>query len=183
MGEIKKILPEKLVIGFIYKNEEIVEKVKDALINEFGKIDFESAALNFIHTDYYNKEIGENLLKKFISFEKLVNPDKLFDIKIFTNSIEQKFLYNGTNNRMINIDPGLLSLSKLVLATTKNYDHRIYIGKGIFAEVTLRWTQKNFKEFEWTYPDFRTEEYKRILGKIREIYKEQIKLQNFDSDF
>ncbi len=176
MGEIKEVKKEKLVIGFIYKENDIYLKAKEKLIEKFGRVDFESEDIPFIHTDYYNKEMGENLLKKFISFEKLLLPDDLPDIKLFTNDIEKQFLYEGTNKRKINIDPGLLSLSKFVLATTKNYDHRIYTGKGIYAEVTLRYTQKDFKEFEWTYPDFRAEEYKKILRQIREIYKKQINL-------
>ncbi len=174
MGEIKEVKEEKLVMGFIYKEDDIYLKAKEKLIEKFGNIDFESNKISFIHTDYYNKEIGENLLKKFISFEKFVLPDILADIKLFTNDVEKQFLYEGTNKRKINIDPGLLSLSKFILATTKNYDHRIYIGKGIYAEVTLKYTQKDFKEFEWTYPDFRTDEYKNILKIIREIYKKQI---------
>lgn len=174
MGEIKAVKKEKLVIGFIYKELNIYLKAKENLYKKFGKIDFESRELPFIHTDYYNEEMGEGLLKKFISFEKLIYPGDLASIKIFTNKIEKKFLYPGSDKRMINIDPGLLSLSKFILATTKNYDHRIYIGKGIYAEVTLRFTQKEFREFEWTYPDFKTPEYKEILKQIREIYKKQI---------
>ncbi len=174
MGEVKKVQKEKLVIGFIYKENEIFLKAKEELVKKFGAIDFESMELSFIHTDYYNEEMGKGLFKKFISFSELVEPDFLADIKIFTNTIEKFLLYEGTQKRKINIDPGLLSLSKFVLATTKNYDHRIYIGKGIYAEVTLKFTHKDFKEFEWTYPDFKTNEYKEILKKIREIYKKQL---------
>ena len=175
MGEIRKPLPEKLVVAFIYKEKEIYGKVREILIEKFGNIDFESEELQFNYTDYYNNEIGDNLKRRFISFEKLTQPNNLSQIKVITNEIEQQFLYENTKNRSINIDPGILSLSKFILATTKNYSHRIYIGNGIFAEVTLKYEIKKFVPFEWTYPDYATEEYRKILEKIREIYKEQIK--------
>lgn len=175
MGEIKKPLPEKLVIAFIYKENEIYNKVRKILTEKFDNIDFESEELEFNYTDYYNNEIGNNLKRRFASFEKLIQPDNLSKIKIMTNEIEQQFLYENTKNRKINIDPGILSLSKFILATTKNYSHRIYIGDGIFAEVTLKYEDKKFVAFEWTYPDYATETYRKILEKIREIYKEQIK--------
>lgn len=176
MGEIKRILPEKLVIAFIYKEEEIYDKTKKILMNKFGDIDFESKEIKFTYTDYYNEEIGNALIRRFISFEKLTDPGDLSLIKVRTNSIEKQFLYKDTNKRRVNIDPGILSLGKFILATTKNYSHRIYIGNGIFAEVTLKYENKGFVAFNWTYPDYNTQEYKKILENIRDIYKEQIKI-------
>lgn len=175
MGEIKKPLPEKLITALIYKEENIYIGAKEILQDRFGNIDFESPKINFIYTDYYNNETGTGLIRRFISFEKLVDPGKLSSIKVLTNEIEQQFLYENTNKRRINIDPGLLSMSKFILATTKNYSHRIYIGQGIFAEVTLKYENKDFTGFDWTYPDYKTDEYRKILGEVREIYKEQIK--------
>ncbi len=175
MGEIKKPLPEKLIIAFIYKEEEIYNKVKEILLNRFGSIDYESGEINFTWTDYYNEEMGTDLKRRFISFEKLIDPGELSYIKITTNKVEQQFLYENTNKRRINIDPGILSQGKFVLATTKNYSHRIYIGQGIFAEVTLKYEKKGFVAFDWTYPDYATQEYREILEKIREIYKKQVK--------
>jgi len=173
LGEIKTPPPEKLIIAFIYKEEETYDKAKDVLCNKFGKVDFESGKIRFDYTDYYNKEIGQDLFRRFISFEKLIDPGELSLIKVTTNEIEKQFLYENSNRRMINIDPGILSLSKFVLATTKNYSHRIYIGNGIFAEITLKYENKRFVPFEWTYPDYATLEYMEIIGKIREIYKKQ----------
>jgi hypothetical protein len=175
LGEIKKPLPEKLVIAYIYKEEGVYVKAKEILQNKFGTIDFESERIKFNYTDYYNNEIGSDLIRRFISFEKLIKPEDLSLIKVLTNNIEQQFLYENTKKRRINIDPGILSLSKFILATTKNYSHRIYIGNGIFAEVTLKYENKCFTAFDWTYPDYKTQEYREILEKIREIYKNQIK--------
>ena len=173
MGKIKKPRPEKLICGFIYKEEEVLKESKNILIKECGPIDYESPVIPFRHTDYYNAETGEGLCRAFISFEKLVCPSKLADVKIFTNETEEKFYYPGTEKRKINIDPGIMSLPKLVLASTKNFYHRIYIGKGIYAEATLKYRGKKFEPFEWTFPDYASDEYEEILLKIRGIYASQ----------
>ncbi len=121
---------------------------------KFGRIDFESEALNFIHTDYYEKEFGKDLTRVFVSFKKLIPADRLPAIKIITNNFEARSSRNKL--RRINIDPGYLELSKFVLATTKDYMHRIYLGDGIYAEITLFYRKGSFCPWEWTYPDYRT---------------------------
>ena len=168
MGKTKKHTPVKLIVGFIFQEKTILKKAEAALRRNFGKIDFQSETLVFNHTDYYKKEFGNNLLRKFISFQKLVNPETLAEIKLSTNKIEENFSKSGL--RRINIDPGDLDLSKLVLATTKDYSHRIYLKKGIYAEVTLFFKSKRFQPWPWTYPDYRTGEYAGIFNEIRNIY-------------
>jgi len=171
MGKIRKQSPVKLIAGFIFKDEDCFSKAKDCLIKRFGKLDYESQTIPFTHTDYYEKEFGKDLKRKFINFNKLIHPDKLPDIKIFTNKIEKKL--SPAFCRRINIDPGYLNLSKLILATTKDFTHRVYLNKDIYAEVTLFYKDKKFCYWEWTYPDFRTDEYLEIFGNIRAIYEEQ----------
>ncbi|KPK98468.1 MAG: hypothetical protein AMJ95_04330 [Omnitrophica WOR_2 bacterium SM23_72] len=161
------------MVGFIFKKTPILKAALSALEKRFGKIDFQSKPLYFTYTDYYGKEMGRNLLRVFVSFKKLILASELASIKIFTNRIEAKFL--SEKNRLINIDPGYLELSKLVLATTKDFSHRIYLKDGIFAEVTLYYAHKTFRPRDWTYPDYRTQEYLSIFNKIREIYGLQIK--------
>jgi len=163
----------KLVAGFIFREESIPDKAKNILRKEFGKIDYESQTLAFIHTDYYETEFGKNLKRKFISFEKLIRPQNLAKIKITTNTIEKKLSRNGI--RLINIDPGYLDMAKLILASTKDYKHRIYLDKSIYAEITLFYQSKSFVPWEWTYPDYKTADYIRIFNQIREIYAKQIK--------
>lgn len=173
MGSSRKHQSVKLIAGFIFKQDYIYLKAKAFLEKYFGGIDFESQALPFVHTDYYNKELGEDLKRRFIGFKKLINPKDLPRIKILTNKIEKKLSLH--NNRRINIDPGYLDLAKLVLASTKDYRHRIYLNKGIFAEVTLFYQEKTFSPWEWTYPDYKTPEYIKIFNQIREIYVQQLK--------
>lgn len=171
MGEIKKGRPVKLIAGFIFKNPEFLNRAKLYLTKRFGKTDFESEVLAFNHTHYYEKEFGENLSRQFISFQKLISPDEIFKVKIFTDKIEEKLIQNSM--RRINIDPGYLDLAKLVLLTTKDYTQRVYLNKGIYAEVTLFYQGKTFKPCEWTYPDYRTCEYIEIFNRIREIFASQ----------
>jgi hypothetical protein len=172
MGKTRKHTPVKLIVGFIFQEETILRKAEAALRRNFGKIDFQSATLVFNHTDYYKKEFGNNLFRKFISFQKLINPEILAEIKIATNRIEEKLSKSG--QRRINIDPGYLDLSKLVLATTKDYAHRIYLKKDIYAEVTLFFQGKRFQPWPWTYPDYRTNEYADIFHEIRNIYAQTL---------
>jgi len=174
VGRIKKHQPVKLIIGFIFKEEDAFDKAKCLLKRRFGEIDYESQTLPFIHTDYYEKEFGKDLKRKFISFKKLIRPEDLASIKITTNIIEQKLSQRGL--RSINIDPGYLDMAKLILASTKDYRHRIYLNQGIYAEITLFYENGGFCTWEWTYPDYRTTDYIAIFNRIRDIYMlEQIK--------
>ena len=174
MGQRKKHIPVKLVVGFIFKDTGLIQKVKKILTNRFGEIDFESEQFNFTYTDYYEKELGRGLKKSFISFRKLIVPETLVDIKIFTNKVENKFSLN--KKRRINIDPGYVDLSKLVLATTKDYRHRIYLNRGIYEEVTLYYQNKTFNPCAWTYPDYKTKSYIEIFNRVRAIYNQQINI-------
>lgn len=173
MGKILKPQPLKLIIGFIFQDEDKFNKALGFLEKYFGKIDFSSQTLPFVHTNYYEKEFGRNLKRRFISFKHLISPEDLSRTKIITNKIEKR-LSTGTS-RTINIDPGYLSLSKLILVSTKDHKHRIYLNQGIYAEVTLFYQDKTFKPWEWSYPDYKTEEYIAIFNQIREVYAEQIK--------
>ena len=163
----------KLFIGFIFAKSEIYLKTKYILEKKFGQSDFESQVLPFNHTQYYEKEFGADLKRKFLSFKRLTCAGRLARIKIITNKIEKSLAYKG--RRQINIDPGILNLSKIVLASTKDYKHRIYLASGIYAEVTLYYQDNSFRSWEWTYPDYKTAQYIQIFNQIRNIYSYQIK--------
>ncbi|MDD4953592.1 MAG: DUF4416 family protein [Candidatus Omnitrophica bacterium] len=172
MGNIIKQPGVKLISGFIFKEERIFAKAAGILKKRFGPIDLESPGLAFSYTDYYKKEFGEGLTRKFLSFKRLIRPQELWRIKIYTNKIEKKLSVGAW--RQINIDPGYLDLAKLVLATTKDYSHRVYLNNGIFAEVTLFYQGKTYCHWDWTYPDYRTQDYIAIFNQIRQIYAGQI---------
>ncbi|MCX7927975.1 MAG: DUF4416 family protein [Candidatus Omnitrophica bacterium] len=172
MGKIGKIGKVKLFCGIIFSDNFYLEKAKRLLIRNFGIIDFESQILPFNYTRYYEAEMGGGLKRFFVSFKKLIHPKKLAFIKRRTNLIEQKLSVGG--RRSVNLDPGYLDKAKVVLASTKDYCHRIYIGKGIFAEVTLRYVHKSFQPWDWTYPDYKSKEYLSIFSDIRALYVKQL---------
>jgi hypothetical protein len=176
MGIVKEPIRVKLICGMIAGQPELFEQAQSKLIEQYGVIDYTSPIIPFsCYTDYYESEIGTNLSRRFISFEKLIDPVDIVPIKLTTNRIELEFtLASNRQGRIINLDPGYVSNAKLVLATTKDYQHRLYLGQGIYAEVTLRFRQGKFEPFEWTYPDYKTPEYLAIFNQIRSIYNEQI---------
>jgi hypothetical protein len=173
MGKISRPLPVKLIIGLIGNTPEILEKTKNILIRKYGPVDRTSALYAFDLTDYYTKEMGPGLKRQFLGFKKLVACEKLVSIKRSTNTLETK-LSLKPGARDINIDPGYISLSKLVLATTKSFVHRIYAGKGIFEEVTLYFKNNSFQAGPWTYPDYRSESHILFFNEVRDIYYAQI---------
>ena len=145
--------PAKLVSGLLFRDFEIRNHVLEALCDHFGPLDFLSEAQPFTYTSYYDREMGEGLHRQLCSFSELARPETLADIKLFTNRIESRFLVD--DKRQVNIDPGLLSEERLVLATGKNYIHRIYLRDGIFADLTLIYQEGGYQPLPWTYPDYR----------------------------
>ena len=173
MSEAKEHKPVKLIVGMFTNRLELFQETLKVLKKRFGPVDCESPLLPFDKTDYYEEEFGKDLKRKFYSFKKLIKAEDLPKIKIFTNNLEKKL--REKRNRSINLDPGYLAPAKLVLATTKDYQHRIYYGKGIYGEVTLRYKRRSFIPWEWTYPDYRTKEYIEIFNHVREIYMKQLR--------
>jgi hypothetical protein len=172
MGRITKPQPVKLIIGFITADLEVMKQAEALLEKHFGQIDYASNILDFDKTDYYQEEMGPDLKRKFFSFQKLIQPETLPEIKLYTNKIEEQFSATD-GRRKINIDPGYITAAKLVLATTKDYQHRLYLGEGIFGEVTLRFKDGSFRSWEWTYPDYKTEQYIAVFNQIRNICVKQ----------
>ena len=158
----------KLMVGLISAKSELFDDIESALKQKFGETDFKSEKIRFSFTSYYEDELGSGLNRIFLSFKRLISPCELSKIKIYTNRLEKKFSKDG--NRTINIDPGYLTDAKIVLATTKDHQHRLYITQGIYEEVTLRFRAGTFRPWAWTYPDYRTKRYIKIFNKIRERY-------------
>ncbi len=143
-------------------------RARDKIKKVFGKTDFESSALDFNCTDYYAQEMGNNLKRRFVSFSKLIPISELYRIKLYANRLESKYMHG--KRRLINIDPGYLDKAKLVLATAKDYAHRIYLHKGIFAEIALTYRGNSFSANDWSYPDYRSSAYIDIFNQIRALY-------------
>ena len=177
MGRIEPFTPWKLVIGILFAGAEPPPALGPRLEAEFGEADYTSPVLPFTYTDYYTQEMGTPLGRRFFGFRRLVGPERLADIKIATNKIEEEYPRQATGGpgRQVNLDPGILNLSRFILATTKDNSHRIPLEKGIYAELTLRYTRKDFEALPWTYPDYATREYRDILREIREIFHQTLK--------
>ena len=173
MGKIKEPLPTKLIASLFAASQELLEEAEMKLSQKFGPIDYKSDLMAFDHTTYYEAEFGEHLKRRFVAFEKLVHPGELAEIKLVTNALEME--WTAEARRRINIDPGYVSHSKLVLATTKNHSHRIYLGQGIYGEVTLRFRNGAFHGWPWTYPDYASQPLIRIFSHIRGLYVKQLR--------
>ncbi len=176
MGEPTKPKPVKLFTGLLTSTPEVLEEVEAELSARYGKIERRSPLIPFDYTDYYDEETGEGIKREFLAFEELVDPGRLPEIKLETNELEVCFSRELDIDlpRPVNIDPGYIGLSKLVLATTKNYSHRIYLRDGIFAEVTLRYRKGGFEPLPWTYPDYRSQDYIDFFEETRELYLDQL---------
>lgn len=176
MGITKKHKTVKLIVGMISNDSKLLLKTEAILQRRFGPIDFRTSLLDFAYTDYYEPEMGGNLKRQFVSFRRLINPEDLPKIKLYTNRLESKMSISRQKpSRRVNIDPGYLTEAKLVLATTKDHQHRVYLNRGIYAEVTLRFVDKTFLAWDWTYRDYQTKEYIDIFNEIRKIYLQQIR--------
>ena len=173
MGKAKQPQPVKVIISMLTGDPELWDEVVPELEGALGPADLMTQAFPFTHTEYYAAEFGLHLQRKFITFRRLVPPDKLPEIKNLTNSLEARWADEG--RRRVNLDPGYVSLSKLVLATTKNHGHRLYLGQGIYGEVTLRYYKGTFAPWPWTYPDYASKPYLELCNQIRKTYAAQLR--------
>jgi hypothetical protein len=172
--------PAKLVIGFFLREKELGIHVVKALADKYGAVDMTSSWFPFNFTTYYNNEMGTPLYRRLVAFKQLIHQVSLADIKLFTNDLENENLFNG--KRRVNIDPGYLLLERFVLATGKNFSHRIHIGKGIYADLTLIYTKGDFEPLPWTYPDYASENIMNFLKQVRKKYIIDLKQANVPSD-
>ncbi|MBU1112622.1 MAG: DUF4416 family protein [Candidatus Omnitrophica bacterium] len=173
MLELQFPKPVKFICGFIYSDQMSYQQVKKTLERKFAKVDSESQEIPFNYTDYYQKEMGSGLIRRFISFSRLRQSQDLVKFKLLCLKLERRFAPD--RKRIVNIDPGYLNEAKLVLATTKDFSHRLYLDKGVYAEVTLQFKAGAYSDLATTFPDYRTKEYKNIFMSIRSIYRQDLK--------
>jgi hypothetical protein len=172
VGKVREPAPVKLIVSVFARDVTMLAVARGALVALFGPLDYRSEQLPFDNTAYYEREFGPDLVREILAFSTLIESQSLARIKLRTNELELTWMVDG--KRMVNLDPGYLSLGKLVLATTKDYSHRIYLGDGIYGEVTLKYEHGSFRAWEWTYPDYASPAYRAIFGAIRQIYADQV---------
>ena len=165
--------PAKLVIGLILRDKALLSSVASELTNRFGAIDMVSIWFPFDFTTYYAPEMGSPLFRRVLAFQALIQQNALVDIKLATNEIERAYSEGG--KRRVNLDPGYLVHERFVLATGKNYSHRIYLDKGIYADLTLTYRRGAFEALPWTYPDYAHHHLMSFLERVRKKYVFDVK--------
>lgn len=163
----------KHISSLFSPEKEFIDQLIGQLSDIYGPVDWTSPELLFDRTKYYAREMGWPLCRRFVSFAELVPPDYLVEIKVKTNEIEQQYLQDG--NRKVNIDPGYISPERLILATGKNYIHRIYLTKGIYADLTLIFQRGSFIPLKWTYPDYADPMIIGFFNEVRKRYMRQLR--------
>ena len=179
MGLIRSPIPVKLFIGMLSPDPSLFDACAEIISKEYGPVDRQSGVLPWSNAEYYREEMGLGIVRKFLFLKPLRNPEELPDMKLFTDRIEKTFTVRTEDvpRRRINLDPGYVTEAKVVLATAKDFSHRIYIGKGIYAEVTLRYSvnDRSFMPCDHTYPDYRTEAYRAMFNEARNILRTDLK--------
>lgn len=160
--------PAKLMVGFFLARQDLAITVIERLEDLYGPVDLVSPWLAFDYTDYYAHEMGRPLYRRLLAFKDLIDQERLPDIKHQTNDLETAFTREG--RRGVNIDPGYLLLERLVLATGKNFSHRIYLRRGIYADLTLIYRKGRFESLPWTYPDYADRRLQDFLFQVRKKY-------------
>jgi hypothetical protein len=174
LAEIHLPEPANLIVGIIATGRDVIAQGRATLESRFGAIDDESEVIDFRFTDYYQPEMGEGLVRTWLSFRPLRPRDRLAEIKRATSLLEDQFR-GADGRRRLNLDPGMLTKHSLVLATTKDYSHRIYLGQGIFAEVALIYEHGRLQPQRWTYPDYQSEATTTFLLRVRARYVEKLR--------
>ena len=171
MGEIHETAPVLLIFTVSSRYGEALQWARERLTNQFGPAALDSEAFDFTETDYYASTMGPNLKKQFLAFARLIDAAALAEIKRQSNEWEAEYTALGRHAeaRPLNLDPGYITPAKLVLASTKDHAHRIYLRDGIFAEVTLAYRAGRWQPLEWTYPDYRRDDYQSFFTRCREL--------------
>lgn len=182
MGQPNQPSPVKLIVGQLTRDPALFDLAAARMTTLFGPIDLTSETIPFTDTDYYSKAMGQNLLRQFVSFTDLIDPGRLAQIKHASNQFETDLAETAPGRalnvqRPINLDPGYLDPSKLVLATTKNYSHRIYIGSCMYAEATLHYHHGSWHAWPYTYPDYASPAYHDFLTSARQKLMETLSSQ------
>lgn len=177
MWNIQDVQPVKLIIGILACDETAARACHAPLTDLYGPADLVSNVYPFDMTAYYVEEAGPAMVRQFLSFETLIHPGRLAEIKHQTNALEQRLAaeLQTPYPRPVNLDPGYIEPSKLVLASTKNFAHRIYIGRQMYAEVTLTYNKGRWETFPFTFPDFKSGRYNDYLTRVRNKTAEQLR--------
>jgi hypothetical protein len=176
MAELLPFSPAKLIIGIIASQAAVFSRTEEAVAALYGPVDVRSEAFPFELTDYYSEQMGKGLLRQFLGFSKLVPPESLSDIKVRTNALEELLRESlARPARVVNIDPGILTPSALIMATAKNFAHRVPLKDGVYAHLELLFSKDSVRLLPWTYPDFKQEGYQGFFLETRRVLLRQLR--------
>jgi hypothetical protein len=173
MGELRLVEPVLLVAAAFSRHDAALDWARERLALAWGRLALESARFDFRETDYYQPTMGTGIRKCFWAFERLLDPAELAEMKLQTNSLEAEYtaLRRHAEPRPLNLDPGYLTSAKLVLASTKDHAHRIYLARGIYGEVTLYYKDRRWQHRDWTFPDYRRQDYQAFFSQCRDYLR------------
>ncbi len=162
-----------VILAAFSRHDQALDQAREWGIRQWGAVELESPRFEFVETDYYAASMGIHIKKCLFAFQRLQSPDDIVHWKLAANQAEQQVAQGGDfpEPRPLNLDPGYLTDSKFLLATTKDHAHRIYLGQGIYAEITLRYFHGEWQPWDWTYPDYRREDYRAFFQEARERYR------------
>jgi len=177
VGEITKHKPVFLIAAVTSRYESGLAWTVERATEAWGKLALQSPVYDFTETKFYTESMGTDLKKQFLVFDETIDPDEIAAAKVASNHWENDYANQNDHpeDRPLNIDPGYISEAKLVLATTKDRDHRIYLQQGIFAEVTLYFRAKQWRSSRWTYPDYQRDDFQEFFSNCRNLLRERIR--------
>ena len=176
MAEAKSFTPVKLICAVLTSDAAVFQHAERHLIQSFGPVENRSSTQDFTFTGYYDKQMGSGLKKRLLSFCELIDPSRLSQIKIQTNMLEEQLRESfEANLRVANLDPGYMTASALIMATVKDFSHRIPLQGGIYAHLELIFKRTEVKALSWTYPDYRTPDWHPFFREVRKSYLMQLR--------
>lgn len=173
MGDVRLPEPVLAVAAVFSRYDDAFEWARQRCAANWGPIVLASEPIEFRETPYYERTMGEGIRKCLWAFERLIDPAQLVDYKLQANDWEEEYRResNWPEPRPLNIDPGYLTEAKLVLGTTKDRDHRLYLDRGIYAENTLFFQRGEWRARDWTYPDYRRSDYHEFFTRCRDYLR------------
>ncbi len=179
MGQIREVRPALRLLGAFSRHETALAWTRQVAEQRWGTMALASEPFEFDDTAYYEPTMGADLKKIFFAFEELMDPAELVEVKHISNQLETRFATEHATgeSRPLNLDPGYITEAKLVLATTKDRDHRIYLDRGIYAEVTLHYHAGAWRTRPWTYPDYQQVAYHHFFTRCREYLRSRLRGQ------